>query len=503
MENEVKGAVSTTESSPVVNPEMNQVQLESTGEMGSSAPNGNMERKKKAPIGLIVIIGLFVIAGVCGLFAYKYFTENPTGIVRKVINRAYEDFSKELKTVEKSDFELDLLNDAFDISGELKFVDKNYEGMDAEKVEFAVTLDYAKEMAEVQAGILKNGSRIADGTIYYQKDHAYLQSGTLFDNLYDMGEYAFDSMFDLSGLEDMDASYDSTVDDLDYIVRELKDALLDSLDERAMTMTKVNLDFYGRNVNANKITYKIDAKSYANLKEKLADSVIENDELVEKIATLFGQSESSIRKSFKDFKVSEVEDELGGEFSIYTTGIDYKVVRVELIDDEGECYVTMDDDRMNFLFDAEGYNFELAEVKTGETYEVVASMAGEEIAKFTIRSWDEEKIDFDYTITVDDIDVAGSVEMDIEAKGKNAVSVVTKLDVNGVFYGEDIDYEIEFNYDMNAKATLESVDETKALDEFTEADAEKFAGKMEELQSTALFQYFMGLFGGSDTDYDF
>ena len=184
------------------------------------------EEKKRIQPGLIVILVLLLMAAVIGVFTYKYFSQNPTTIIKKVVNRAYDDFSDGLKEFKnKSGYE-NIYDGAFGVSGDVRFSDKNVKDLEKEKVQFDFKVDSEKELAQVYLGLYRDNSKWVDLSLYYQDDKSYMKSDTLFDNVYDQGESDFDSLFDFKEFEE---SFDSLstfdVDELDYIAKEFKDAL--------------------------------------------------------------------------------------------------------------------------------------------------------------------------------------------------------------------------------------------------------------------------------------
>lgn len=452
----------------------------------------NKKKEKKSPVGLIVILVLLCIAGVASFYAYKYFNVHPTGIVKSVINRSYENFSKSLKEIDGNTGDIDIFNEAVRVIGDFQFDDGVTKGLDKEKIKFDVALDYSNKRAEGMLGLLKNGSTMADAKYYFQNDKMYMGSTTMFDNVYDLGEYKFDDMFDLSDFENLDMNNVPTVDDVDYIVKEFKDILLDSLDEKDMTLSKEDLEIKGKTVKTDKITYKINNSSMEKLKSSMADNVLKNDALISRLAKVTNGDEKEIRESFEEFKSSEVSDDLiSGEFILYTTGIDHSLVKAELSDSYEKIYITVEDNVTTIAYDGKDVKYEIVMTDNKNTCDVDIKIGGITLVNMTFRE-NKAGIDFDYKIDYAGITLDGTIKYTYEPKGKKEGSGEVFFSLNGDVMDEKLAYEIKLDYEIKADDDLEKIDTTKVLKDFTESDIEKMDEKMDELQESALYGYFGG-----------
>lgn len=458
------------------------------------------EEKKRIQPGLIVILVLLLMAAVIGVFTYKYFSQNPTTIIKKVVNRAYDDFSDGLKEFKnKSGYE-NIYDGAFGVSGDVRFSDKNVKDLEKEKVQFDFKVDSEKELAQVYLGLDRDNSKWVDLSLYYQDDKSYMKSDTLFDNVYDQGESDFDSIFDFKEIEESFNSLSKfDVDDIDYITKEFKDALLDSLDDKAMTMSKENLEMGKKSIPVTKISYDINKESYRELKAKLADNVLNNDELIKKLALLTDESEKEVRKSFEELKKESSADDIEGEFIIYTTGIEHKVVKVELSDDEATCYLTIDDKESRMIYEDDSMNFEIVATEEKNSTVVEVTMYDEEIARFVIYSFDET-IDLDYEITFPGYEAEGQLKMVVDEKDNKKIDCEISFDIEGSIDMNDFNFAVELNYSIEGALDLNKIDTKGALENMTTDDATKMMNKLNELGNSKIFSYLLNLPGNGAID---
>lgn len=468
---------------------------------------GVTEKPKKAKskekiILLTLLVLLVLIGGLVGYGAYKHLTENPTNIIKKVINRTYEDFSSSLKVVKKEKDGLNFLKDPVKISGELKYNDKNFEGLDRESITFDVGLDYSKSLARGLFGLKKDSKTIGDVEGYFKNDKLYLRSNTLFDNTYDLGESKFNEMFDFSYLE-KNTSETFTTEDIDYIVRGFKNALLDSLDADKMTISDVDLVIDGESIKTKKISYKIDSESYSNLTKSLAGNILKDEKLIEKIALVSGKEKSEIKQALESIEKSNTNNNINGEFSIYTTGVDYKVVKVEILDSKDTCSIIAYKDKTNFKFDISGTMFEIDIEKNGEVYDTDIYVNGDRCATLNFRQLDDEGVDFDYKVMTSSIDLNGTVKFTLKDEGNKKYSGETIVKVKGEIMGEKVDIDVNLSYNIEAGSALPSIDEHNAIEDWTAEDMYKMRSGMLEIENSALYQYFGGSPLISDEEYDY
>lgn len=469
--------------------------VEVTTEMENGKENVNEVNmpigREKSPThtGLIVILVLLLVAAVGGVMAYKYFTTNPTDIVKMVLNRAYDDFSKSLKELDNSGSEIDFLNEGIKVTGDLKFVDDKYKDMDKESINFDLGLDYKNKMAEVGVGLLKDNLTLADISMYYQNDMAYLKSDTMFDNVYNQGEYKFNELFNFTELEDLLSGEPIDTDDIDFVVREFKDALLNSLDEKAMSLSKGDLTVGGKNIKVDKITYNIDKETFRDLKKALAQNVLDNEKLVDKLAKMTGIEEKDIRDSFEELKKDSSEDDITGEFAIYTTGLQHKLVKVELADDEGTLYLTEFDKTTEIVYDDGTDSFSLIIREENDANVVEANMSDDKIAEFVIRS-DNDSVDVDYEISFPGVEAQGSLKITYDEKNKKKMNAEIEFNIDGSIDSQSFNYDIELRYTVEGGVTLDKIDSKSALTDFTESDSEKMLDKLEGLEDSQIFSYF-------------
>lgn len=491
------------------NTEVNEVSNTQIQNNDFGMPNKNGKSKKL----LITIISLVVIglAGIGGFIFYK-FNSNPEAIMKDAINDAYKDFSKALEDFEKYDFNFNPLEDSFKMSGELSVGGDLLKGLENDKIKVEVGLDAKNEKFEASAILDENNKELLNATIFGKNGKLYLKSDNLFDNTYYINDYDFEENFDFSELESALGEMENiSLEDIDSIVKSLKDAVIKSLDEDEMEKSKDEIKINGNKVKTTKITYTIDKKSTEKFVKSMIKEIKKDDSLLEKIAEIADEEVENIKDLLDEAEDEIDEDDIfsdmgKGKFSIYTTGLKQDVVRVELVA-EGVT-IAYNDYKDNFSFEVtskdDDVNFEIVGETKKDITTIDVKYNKETYATFVVRSFTDSYIDLDYDINLPE-DLVGT-EIIAEGSIKLKVNKESDTEINGTFEfsldanvdGEKINVSGKLDYALEIGANIADYSTTNAKEEMTEADAEKITNTIQSLQDTELFKFL----GELDIDLD-
>lgn len=460
--------------------------------------NNNQEGKKRNVLGVVLIAAIIIIL-VIGL-GYKVVSNNPTNILKNSINNAYKDFKDELKDYDKKKNDFNITKDTFKINGDIELSGDYFKDLKDNKISFVAGLDYPNKLIEGEATLEEDGKNLLNATVWNKDDKLYIKSNNLFDNTYVMDDFNFEEEFDLSELEDlMEEMNEVSTDDIDYLVKEFKDALIKSLDKDEMTKEKETIDINDISVKTTKISYNIDKTSTKELMTSLSDILVENDEFVSKLAKLTDVEKNDIKDSLKELKDKEnYEDMPKGEFNVYLTGINNKAVKIELKLDTVTLSYSNYKDNVYALISEKQSNTKIEVI--GKTEKKVTDIEvkynKEKIATLTVRQFDEEGIDLDYNINIEDIiEAKGSLKITSKEKSKTEYEGVIELSINGNIDGEDLDFGIKMNYTIKTGEKIADYDTNEAIpeDDITEEDKKKLEDALEELKNSGFGTLFKDL----------
>lgn len=487
---------------------------ETLQEVKDNVSNDFTKNGKKKKMIVPIVIAAIALFLVIGGIVYKTISNNPTNILKDSINNAYKDFKDELKEYDKKKKDFDITKDSLKINGDVELTGDIFKDLKDDKISFEAGLDYANKLLEGEATLKEDGKDLLNATVFTKDNKIYLKSNNLFDNTYELDDFDFDEEFNLNDFEDMMSEMDNiSTDDIDYLVKEFKDALIKSLNKDEMTKEKETIEINDLSIKTTKISYNIDKTSTKELMSSLSDILTENDEFVSKFAKLTDLEKSDIKDAFKELKDKDnYEDMPKGEINVYTTGVTNKVVKVELkLDTVTMSYSDYKDNVYILVSEKESnMKFEVIAKTEKKVTDVEVKVNKQKVATLTVRQFDEEGIDFDYNIDVEDVIKAkGTIKITCKEKSKTEYEGVMEFSVNGEIDGEEIDFGAKMNYTITTKATIADYDTSKAIasDDITEEDAEKLENALEDLENSNIYSFIEDmnlddLINNNDDDYE-
>lgn len=469
-------------------------------------------KKKKMIVPIVIAaIALFLVIG--GI-VYKTISNNPTNILKDSINNAYKDFKDELKEYDKKKKDFDITKDSLKISGDVELTGDIFKDLKDDKISFEAGLDYANKLLEGEATLKEDGKDLLNATVFTKDNKIYLKSNNLFDNTYLLDDFDFDSEFDLEDYElAMQEVNNISTDDIDYLVKEFKDALIKSLNKDEMTKEKETIEINDLTVKTTKISYNIDKSSTKELLTSLSNILSENDEFLSKLAKMTDTEKSDIKDALKELKDSDNYDDIPkGELNVYTTGVTNKVVKTELKLDTITMSYSDYKDNVYILVNEKESNMKLEVIATTEKdiTDIEVKLNKEKIATFTVRQFDEEGIDFDYNINIEnEIKAKGSFKVTCKEKSKTEYEGVMEFSINAEIDGEEFDFGANINYTIQTKEKIADYDTSKAIeaDDMTSEDNEKLEKALEELENSNIYSFIEDmnlddLINNNDDDYE-
>lgn len=480
-------------------------------------PSGNdftsKSKKKKMLIPIVTIVAV-ILAAIGGVLFYT-FNKKPEAIMKDAINDAYKDFSKALKEYEENAINFDILKDSFKMSGELSVGGDLLKGLENDKIKVEVGLDAANEKFEASAILTEKNKNLLDATVFGKNGKLYIKSNNLFDNTYYIDDYDFEDYFDFSEYESMMSEIKMpSADDIDSIVKSLKNAIIKSLDKDEMKKSKEEIKINGTKVKTTKITYTIDEKSTEKFVKSMIKEIKKDDSLLEKIAEITDMDVSDLEDAIDEAQdaINEGDAFKGmgkGKFSIYTAGLKQDVVRVELVADG--VTIGYSDYKDNFYFEVtskdDDVNFEIVGETKKDVTTIDVKYNKETYATFKVRAFTSDYIDLDFDINLpkdiagEEIVAKGSIKLTANKDGDKEVNGTFEFSLDAKIAGESINVSGKFDYKFEIGVEIADYNSSKAkeMDDMTEADAEKLMKAIEALEDTEIFEFISQF---EDIDFD-
>ena len=410
-----------------------------------------------------LIVGAIVLVLVI-LLIFRGATSSPKSVYKGVINNFYNEVHSYLKDADKLYKKYDLEKNAINAKGSLKFDTsikdlKDYTGY---KYELNGGLDIQNKLAKATVTINGNKDSV-DGTITIVDDKAYFTS-TLFSQIIDVTEEMDidnDTFTTITkNLEEND--FEFNIDDYDYVVKTIKDAIIKNLDSKYMKKKRGSFEIDDKTIKATKITYTFDEDSTKDFIKGICEELLNNDKFLKILADTFKQEKSNIKDILKDLKAEvkelKMKDDL--EINIFTKGLLNKVVGFNISIDDDE-YVSLYNNNKNFEFtfnDHSENDLVVTGVKNKNETEVSIKYNKEKIGTLNVREISSKKVDFDFKINSGDENISGNIYFTINNK-KDVYSGEYKLS----FKQGDDDLSISGDYSYEIGGELTTIDTKKAV----------------------------------------
>ena len=397
-------------------------------------------KKKSKVISAIIIIAILVVALIGGVIYYKYST-TPDKIFKKAIENVFEMSEKEQARSGKIELEMSLELEAND--PEIKAAN---EILKALKLKCITEVDLDKKILNENISAMYDDEEIITASALIQNETMFFYLEEIYNKYIRVNEEYLEGI-DLSQL------FETTTNVIDEeTINDIKQILLDSIEDRDFSKDKVELD--GK--NAQKSTLKLTTNEFLEILLSILDRVYEkqpSDELEELIESL-------------EEGIEELEDEedipIYAEISIYTKGIKNEFARAEV------ALINTDvDEAMAIVFDQKS----------------------------------ENEIAISYLMNERNAKVSGAkklFEITIKENNENSGTIKLKMDIEEDYsVAIKVKYSVDYNAKIKARDTSNNID----MDSLTDED---FDEMYENVLENEMLYEILDSMGAFDTieDYD-
>lgn len=408
------------------------------------------EKNKKSKLPIILIMLLILVIG--GYFVYKIFFANKDNVVKGLINGMYDTFEETISKVDKYNFK----NESILINGDFA-IESNINGLkdlNGIKINYTLGTDLKNKKLEFGAGLEENSKSIIDAMMYILEDEAYI-------SLKDYYKY-------LIKLENSDMDFESIfeseskikTEDIKFIVKSYKDALIDSLDMNEFIESKDKLEINDKEIDVTKLEYEVTTKKIDKLSRKIVKKILKNKKFISKLSEIFETDEENIKSSLEDYLNSKEldDDTVIGNINIYVTGMNNDFVGMDIKSDNVNIKIRKDGNETTVDIKSENTNisFTIIDEKDSFTIEI---KTGEFKGKIILKQKE-----------IDKNNKEGKLEINIDVNGEKLT--------------------IKSNYKIKKGSKIANVDlkNAKKIEDITQEELEEIQNKLEEkLKNSKLY----------------
>ena len=256
-----------------------------------------------------LIVGVSVVLALIGVMLFVYFTffrSNPVSVFRTAINNAYFKLDSNLENIDDSNnfnvpTEPVRMYSNFSINSNLDDF-KEYDGL---SYSVDMVVDYQNEKSFLELSASKFDESIIKVLISYLEGNSYFKSDELFNKVLLLGQtdsFGFDFSQQLNGKE-------IDYDELRFVLKSLKDLLIDSLDKDYFEVTDERIVLKDVKYNVEKYTYVLDDYNFNRTINFILKGILDNSDLLESISNLYNvdvdEVESLLNSYFENYEESE------------------------------------------------------------------------------------------------------------------------------------------------------------------------------------------------------
>lgn len=408
----------------------------------SITETNNITSKKGNKIIPIVAVVLVVVTLFAGGF-YYYFNKTDK-IVTNVINKAFNKINDSIDEIENFDYNKDTAL----VNGSLK-IDTNIDGLEDlknEKFDYTFGMDYKNRKLELGAALTENETKIIDALLYFINDKAYVSLKDDYKKIINIDDeiFNFDDIFKIENVN-------FNKDDLNYITKEFKKILIDSIEMKKLTKSSSNIKLNGKSTKVTKISYNLNEKNTKKFIENIIDNILDNDELIKKLSKISDMSVSNIEDTLKDAKNEDIE--AIGTLNLYTKGFTNKFAKLELINNNAEFGIINNNDNT-----------------------VIYVKDNDAKLEITVNENTKNKLSIDYLYKESNAKVDGTIKITNKeiSESKNEGSIELSVNYDKYKVNLELDYKSEIG------ASIANFDETNTvkLSEMTPTEIDNLYAKL-------------------------
>ena len=402
----------------------------------------NITSKKGNKIIPSVAVVLVVVALFAGGF-YYYFNKTDK-IVTNVINKAFNKINDSIDEIENFDYNKDTAL----VNGSLK-IDTNIDGLEDlknEKFDYTFGMDYKNKKLELGAALTENETKIIDALLYFINDKAYVSLKDDYKKIINIDDeiFNFDDIFKIENVN-------FNKDDLNYITKEFKKILIDSIEMKKLTKSSSTIKLNGKSTKVTKISYNLNEKNTKKFIENIIDNILDNDELLKKLSKISDMSVSNIEDTLEDAKNEDIE--AIGTLNLYTKGFTNEFAKLELINNNTKFSIINNNDNTVIYVKDNDANLEI-----------------------TVNENTKNKLSIDYLYKESNAKVDGTIKITNKeiSESKNEGSIELSVNYDKYKVNLDLDYKSEIG------AAIANFDETNTvkLSEMTPTEIDNLYAKL-------------------------
>lgn len=441
------------------------------------------EKNKKGKAKFLIIGFLVIIAIAIGLYVgYKKLNNDPLGIYKDTINGIYRKLNGVLKDAENKNMELDINEDPVTIDLKAKLDSnmielKNFTGLD---YRVSLGIDLKNKKMNTNLNIEENNNSLLNLALSIINNNIYVN---VFDKVIDLGKRDIFSNFNINS-DSVKVDYDN----YDYILKELKDILIKSLDKNKFKMEDANITINNKEYKGKKAIYNLDQENIERTLKFFRKSILKDTKLMEAIAESFNITSDELSSMLEEeIDYTSFEDII---INLYTDKFNNLIAGSIEIQNEGIINFDYIDNDLNINFDSDE---DILKLQIKDNLITITYKENDiELFKISLEE-NNNNLKIPFTFNIENDNVYGSLEFNNIKTSKNSASAEIKFSVKANIEGEDIDLTLTGSYSLSS-ADIKTIDPTgsEKLEDISEEEAIELFSKLSNILAKFGLEDLMG-----------
>lgn len=458
------------------------------------------EPKKKNNLPLIILV-LLVVAGLA--FGIYYFLNNnkkdlsPKEQYAKILNDTYASASKYLTNDVEYDFTKPF---ALTLEGSVDSDIDEIKAFSGYKIKADMGLDMNAKKANLQLSMKdKSNKEILSAQAGADDKNLYIVSNKLFDKTIKMSNTTSEfwtSLEDPTKLLKVEMPENLPEGkDIDHFIKLIKDTIINNISDDSIKTSEEKITIDGKEENVTKLSYVLDKEETKKQFSAIAKAIKNDETSMKLLETLLEQSKAEVEQML-DEALENIEVETTVTFDLYVKNNELVELNFGVSKDDYLRY-TVNSKKSTIVFVEEGKKqFEININEENKKQTIVTINVPEEMnATLTVREYNENKVDMDYSVTMvtENQTVSGTLNV---TSDKNKLSGT--FSINTKVEGKDLKANLSIEVTPNATVTLPNTANAVEYTALTQDDMTKIMTNLQNAIKGTPLEELMSTMGTGD-----
>ncbi len=266
-------------------------QAEIPSQKGGELKSGKLKKKQLTIIIIIVLVLAIIATG--SFILIKSLSVKPKTVYEKAINASYEIFNKILTESDTNINNINFMTKPSNVDITAKLTSnipelKNYTNLD---YHILINSDLENKRMQFGGDISQGSAKLLEALLELSNNRAYLRTNVL-NKIINLGTLQ-ELGISIDDLMETVTDYQTNVksEDMTYLLNAFKNALIESLDEKKLSISNENITIGTTQYKAKKSSYLIDKENATKILKALQNKIANDDKLLTIIANLLGLDE--------------------------------------------------------------------------------------------------------------------------------------------------------------------------------------------------------------------